>query len=258
MNVETMTLRRLILGLLMATWVAAIIVAIGASPPLRAGAGLLLVLVFPGVLTTYAVLPTDSEVDWRLRVVLSVALSLSIALGVGLVLALASSEISRIAGAVALGLVSTTAASIALVRDNGGTALVRPPVPRISPAIALVTGGLFLACAALVVVTLNVNSLPGNFTALTLAQQNGVARMVAENHEGRPMSFRYALRGDGRILRSGQIRVGDEADRVLLISIPPGLRRLDGVLYDGSQRPFRSVRLWLGGRNNWVSRTAAP
>lgn len=240
-----MTHRRLFAGLLAATLVAALIVAAGVWAPLQAAAGLLLVLILPGALISYAALPADPAVDWRLRGVLAVALSAAAAVLLGLVLALAFDEVSRGGAALGLGVIATVAALVARARDRNSASVAMPSLPSISPVAFLVTAALAIACGALVVATLEVDALPGEFTELSLTRQGDEARLVAGNREGEAETYRYAVRVDGRLLRAGTIRIDDGESRVLLLPIPTGARQLDGALYLDGSRPYRSVSLQL-------------
>jgi len=240
-----MSHRRLFASLLAANLVAALIVAAGVWAPLQAAAGLLLVLILPGALVSYAVLPADPAVDWRLRSVLAAALSATTAVVAGLALALAFDQASRGAVALALGAIATVAALVATARDDGSKAVALPARPSISPAVALVTVALAIACGALAAATLEVDALPGKFTELSLTRQGNAARLVARNREGEAESYRYAVRADGRLLRTGTIEVDDGQARSLLVPIPDGARQLDGDLYLDGPRPYRSVSLQL-------------
>jgi hypothetical protein len=250
--------RRLFAALLIAGWVAAAIVAVATWTPLRAVAGLLLVGVIPGALASYAALPPASRIDGRLRAVLVVSLSVAIALFLGLGLALVSDEISRVAAAVGLGVALTAAGAIALARDDGKTAISAPGRPAISPAVAIVTGVLALAAVASVVAALNVDSLPTDFTSLSLTRDEAGVRLSVSNDEDRPTRFRYVLRdGQGARLFSGPMRLdpGEEANRVLPVAPGTGLVRAE--LFKGdSAVPYRSVDLQLLGDRDRTSATA--
>lgn len=252
-----MSYLRLYTGLLAATWVTALVVAVTAWPPLRALAGLPLVLLLPGALVTYAAIPPDSGVDWRLRSVLSVAVSISFALLVSLALALAFDEVSQGAVALGLGVIGTTAGVIAVARDLGEVWFEPPTLPHVSPAVALVSALLLLACAAITVRTLNVDALPGEFTALTLTQRGGIAHLEVENHQDQSVRYRYMLRGDGRLLRTGLISAREGRNRAVLAPIPAGIGRLRGVLYLDGRNPYRAVSLRVKRRSASTS-TAAP
>jgi hypothetical protein len=229
---------------LIASWAAAVIVAIAPWTPLRAAAGLLLVLVLPGTLATYAALPPSSGIDGRLRAVLIVALSVAIALVLGLGLALASDEISHVAAAVGLGLIATVSALIAFVREPGQAVISLPQPTRVAPAVALVSGALLVAFVALVVAALNVDSLPGRFTALALTREGNGVRLLVENREAGPVRYRYVLRsGDGVRLYSGAIRVDAGEVSALVLPVASETHLVDATLYRGGGRPYRSVDL---------------
>ncbi len=248
-----MTHRRLCTSLLAASWVAALICALGVWAPLQVAAGLLLVLVLPGALVSYAAVPADSGVDWRLRGILAVSLSAVAAVLLGLVLALAFDEISRAAGALGLAAIATVAALIATVRGHDEDAIDLPRLPSVSPAVWLVTAVLAVACVVVAIATLEVDALPGDYTALSLTRDGDRARLTATNRQGQAETYRYAVRADGRLLRAGQVRIEDGEARVLLVPISRGRHRLEGFLYLDGRRPYRSVSLRLD-----ASRPPAP
>lgn len=209
---------------------------------------MLLVGVLPGMLATYAALPPSPGIDGRLRAVLSLALSASIALVLGLALALAVDEISRVAAAVGLGAFATAFAVIAIVRDEGEVTVSLPRLPRVAPAVALVSGLLLVAFITLVLAALNVNSLPGKFTALALTRAGGGVRLLISNREDGAMRYRYVLRsGKGVRLYSGTIRVDAGEDSAVVLPIAAGTDLVDAAIYRGGDgRPYRSVDLRLG------------
>ena len=243
-----MSHRRLFAAVLATTWVAALIAALGVWAPLQAAAGLLLVLALPGTLVSYAALPADSSVDWRLRAVLAVSLSAAVAVALGLFLALSFDEISRAAGALGLAGIATAAALVATARDRDSEPVALPRLPSISPLVALVTAALAVACIVVAVSTLEVDALPGDFTELSLTRQGARARLQVTNREAQAESYRFEVRGDGRLLRSGSLRLEDGATRALFVPIPGGQQRLDGFLYLDDPQPYRSVSLQLGAR----------
>jgi len=240
--------RRLLIGLVIAAWVTALIVALDTWAPLTAIAGVPLVLVLPGTLATYAVLPHGTEVDGRLRVILAIALSAGIALAVGLSLASATGEVPRVAAAVTLAGVCTVGAVAALFRARSSAAALSLPRPGRVP-VPEVVGASLLACAlvVLVVAALNTESLPAEFTTLALTQDRDHARLDVENREARAMTYRYRLYGDGRLVDSGVIDLDEGEDRTVLLTIPPGVGELVAGLYAGSGRPYRSVSLRVRG-----------
>ena len=235
---------RLLIGGLIVTWASALVVALDAWAPLTGIAGVLLVLVLPGTLATYAVLPHGTEVDGRLRVVLAVALSAGIALFVGLSLASATDEVPRVAAAVTLASVGTAGAVVALVRGTySPITLSLPRLTRIPVLGALGTSILAIGMVILIVAALSTESLPAEFTTLALTQDQDHARLDIENRETRTMTYRYRLYGDGRLVDSGVIDLDDGEDSTLRLTIPPGVRKLVAGLYAGSRTPYRSVSL---------------
>lgn len=243
----SLSYRRLFWCLLIAAWACGVAVAFAPGAPLRAAAGLPLVLLLPGALVTYAVLPPFSRIDGRLRAVLAVALSVAIALLIGLVLALVSDHISRIAAAVGLVAVATLAALVAFLRDNGEVELSLPARPRVSAAVVLVTGVLAVAAVAGTVAVLNVDTLPANFTAFSLTRDESGVRLTVSNREDGPMRFRYVLR-DGRGVRlySGSMRLGEGDERALILPVAPGTGLVLAHLFKGgSTTPYRSADLRL-------------
>ncbi len=234
-------------ALLLTGWVAAALVAVAPWTPLRAVAGLILVGIVPGALASYAALPPASRIDGRLRAVLVVSLSVAIALLLGLTLALLSNHVSRVAAAVGLAVVLTVAGVIAFARDDGKTTLFLPERPALAPVVAIVTGVLALAAIASVVAALNVDTLPTDFTALSLTRDGRGVRLSVSSHEDRATRFRYVLSdGTGIRLYSGAIRVdaGEEGTVLLPVSAGTGLVRA-ALFKPGSTAPYRSVDLRL-------------
>jgi hypothetical protein len=242
-----MTHRRFLIGLLVAGCLAAAAVGLGAWIPLRAAAGLLLALFLPGLAATYAILPPDSEIDSALRFVLSLALSIAITIAVGLCLALSADHISRTAIAITLGLVNATALAIASRRIAADTP-IDFEIPRVPAPLLVTTTVLLLLCTGLAVMALSVNSLPGEFTGLSLNRRGNDAQLLVENHQGRQMTYRYSLRGNGRVIASGLIAVADGDRRSIYAPIPPGTRSVGGLLFNRGPNPYRSVRMWVGGQ----------
>ncbi len=240
-----MTYRRLFIGLMAVVWVSATVVAVASWAPLRAVAGLPLVLALPGLLLSYAAIPPDPKVDWRLRGVLSVALSISLTLIVGLALGLAFDKVSQGAIALGLGVLGTAAAVTAIVRTTGDAWFEPPQVPYLSARSTVVSGLLLAACATLTVMALSVDSLPGSFTSLTISRNAAGGRLTVENHQGESARYRYAVRSAGHLIRSGRVGVGDGATRSILFAIPPRAQRVRADIYRGSSEPLRSVSLEL-------------
>ena len=231
--------------LLICGWVAAAIVAVAPWTPLRAAAGLPLVAVIPGALASYAALPPASRIDGRLRVVLAVSLSVTIALFLGLALALISDHISHVAVGVGLGVALTVAAAIAFARDDGSVELSLPRPPSTAPVVVIVTGILALVAVGSLVAALNVDSLPTEFTAVSLTRAQDGVRLSISSHENRSMRFRYVVSdGAGVRLYSGAIRLDADEDRDLLLPVAPGTGLVRAQLFKGASAiPYRSVEL---------------
>jgi Protein of unknown function (DUF1616) len=237
-----MTYRRLIGILLGTTIVAAAMVAIGIWTPLRALVGVPLVLVLPGALWVCAVVPLGSEIDWRLRSVLSVALSIVISLALGVSLGLIFGEISRGAGALGLGLIGFAGGVAAIARADDGE-VVPPPLPKVPLPVVAGSAALLIGCVVLTVATLRVDALPGTFSALALSMRGGNAVLTVENHDDQAQEYRYSVLGDGRTIASGRVEVAADASHTFLVPVPAGVHWLNGAIYREGPDPYRSVRL---------------
>ncbi len=237
-----MTYRRLIVILLAATIVAAAMVAVGIWTPLRALVGVPLVLVLPGALWVCAVVPLGSEIDWRLRSVLSVALSIGISLALGISLGLIFGEISRGAGALGLGLIGVAGGLTAIARADEGE-FVPPPLPKVPLPVVAVSVALLVGFGVLTVATLRVDALPGTFSALAIAMRGDEALLTVENHDDQAQEYRYSVLGDGRTIASGQVEVAGDGSHTLLLPVPAGVHWLNAAIYRGGPDPYRSVRL---------------
>ncbi len=226
---------------------AAAIVAVAPWTAVRSAAGLILVGVVPGTLVSYAVLPPASRIDGRLRAVLAVALSVAISLFLGLALALISDHISHVAVAFGLGAALTVAGAVAFARDDGKTRLSLPTRSSITPVVAIVTGLLALVAVASVVAALNVDSLPTEFTAVSLARAQKGVRLSISSHENQATRFRYVLSdGAGVRLYSGGVLVGADQDAEVLLPVAPGAGLVRAQLFKGTSTvPYRSVELRL-------------
>ena len=235
--------RRVLVWALAAVWLLALVVALGPGGALQALCGVPLVLVLPGLVLSYALVPPSSEVAGALRVVLALGLSLVATLAGGLFLALCFDEVSRGGAALGLAIVATLAGGLAWRKAEEGErvvlAEVRLPVP-----VAVVTGLLLVACAAIGIAALNVSNLPGHYTALTVSPSSTGARVEVRSHEGHATSYRYVVRDQNeRSLRSGTIELDGGETRSFDFAVPRSTHAISVALYTDANQPYRQVTL---------------
>ena len=108
------------------------------------------------------------------------------------------------------------------------------------------------------VAALNVDSLPTEFTAVSLARAQGGVRLSISSHENRATRFRYVLSdATGVRLFSGAVPVGADQDAEVRLPVAPGTGRVRAQLFKGaSSAPYRSVDLRLRSNRETTSATA--